>query len=249
MHEGPFQEVVMNGARDDRGRNGELRDVGECFPHSLDDLRICDEREEQAIDDGTDRIGLHDISHTSKGLEHPLRRVQHISMSNHLGPQRPVDIGNLLPVPWIGAGSRFPERMRDLAGQPSDLEVKPGIAPDERVVKIERDRWSHRAPSRVRVGYGTAQSAANRDRESSASRSNSGSLIAAKNASTMCESNWVPLFLRISATAASNVSAFRYGRSVVMASSESATAMIRAPSGIRSPMSRDGYPPPSHRSW
>jgi hypothetical protein len=56
---------------------------------------------------------------------------------------------------------------------------------------------------------------------------------ARRNASTTIGSNWRPLQRESSANAWSKVSAFRYGRSVVMASKVSATATMRAASGIR----------------
>lgn len=51
-------------------------------------------------------------------------------------------------------------------------------------------------------------------------------------ASTMPGSNWRPLCALISSAAAGQGSAVRYGRSLVMASSASATAKIRAPIGM-----------------
>src|SRR6185437_5843144 len=71
----------------------------------------------------------------------------------------------------------------------------------------------------------------------------------ARAAATTSGSNWVPDAASSSAIASSRGIARRYDRSLVIASNASQTAMIRAPSGIWSPSSPSGYPPPSTRSW
>src|SRR6266852_1344149 len=71
----------------------------------------------------------------------------------------------------------------------------------------------------------------------------------ARNVATTVGSKWVPAQRSISARAAETGMAREYGRSYVMASKASATAKIRAPSGMSSPRSPSGYPVPSHRSW
>src|SRR5688572_30830952 len=67
-------------------------------------------------------------------------------------------------------------------------------------------------------------------------------------ASTRLGSNWIPRYLMSSDTTFSNERAFRYGRSVLIASIVSEIMMIRAPKGIASPEIPSGYPLPSHRS-
>ena len=62
-------------------------------------------------------------------------------------------------------------------------------------------------------------------------------------------SSWDPATRSISASAAARGIAARYGRSDVIASSVSATRMIRDSSGMASPCRRSGYPVPSQRSW
>ena len=61
-----------------------------------------------------------------------------------------------------------------------------------------------------------------------------------RNASTTSGSNCAPDSASISRVAAAHVSAGRYGRSLVIASSASATANIRAATGISSPARRSG---------
>src|SRR6266545_379433 len=70
-----------------------------------------------------------------------------------------------------------------------------------------------------------------------------------RKASTASGSNCRPPSRTISAAAASQLPARRYGRSLVIASSASATANTRAPGGISALPSPSGYPRPSHRSW
>ena len=66
------------------------------------------------------------------------------------------------------------------------------------------------------------------------------SATTAQNASTTAGSNWVPAQRRSSASAALVLRPALYGRTDCMASKESQTVMILAPSGIASPASPSG---------
>ena len=209
MFERPFEEVVVHRTRNNANREAELRDMRKRLSDAVDDFRFGDEGEKQAIDDGADRVPRYDISQSSECFQHAFGRIQLIPMSDDLGPQCPIRISHLRSMVQRHAAANRGERIGDFAGKPGHLQVEPGVAADECIVKIERDCGSHRAPSPFGEGYGSGQSAANGDCESSASRAKEGSLIAVKKASTIRESNWVPLLRRISATAASNESALR----------------------------------------
>ena len=67
--------------------------------------------------------------------------------------------------------------------------------------------------------------------------------------STTVGSNCDPEHRRISSRATSKLRALRYGRSLVIASRVSATANIRAPTGISRPRFPFGYPLPSKCYW
>jgi hypothetical protein len=60
------------------------------------------------------------------------------------------------------------------------------------------------------------------------------------NASTTAGSNWVPAQRCSSSSAASGVRGSENGRGLVIASNASATATIRAPSGMSAPASASG---------
>src|SRR5260370_32058425 len=71
---------------------------------------------------------------------------------------------------------------------------------------------------------------------------------ALESASTIRGWNWRPDQRWISAPAVANVGAPRWGRSLTIISSASATATMRAPMGMASPSRPRGYPVPSNRS-